>query len=222
MLALVRLQRKIRLVESPYRTPQTLVGGPRLDAALVASSGRTATTMAMGKGSTQHQHTLHTEVPKRLLEEWLAVWSSHNDSAASLRVRLLPREAGSELLELAILGDKDRKLAAIVFAPIHDRRGRSILSVRDQITLEPSLRRKRLMTLAHLYLIHRYHADSVHYVSPTADNRAQTVRMQEIGIYASVTTEVGEIIVADVSATRIAELVAPDRVALGQLISKSG
>jgi isocitrate lyase len=78
------------------------------------------------------------------------------------------------------------------------------------------------MTLAHLYLIHRYHADSVHYVSPTADNRAQTVRMQEIGIYASVTTEVGEIIVADVSATRIAELVAPDRVALGQLISKSG
>ncbi len=222
MLALVRLQRKIRLVELPYRTPQTLVGGPRLDAALAASSGRTATTMAMGKGSTQHQHTLHTEVPKRLLEEWLAVWSSHNDSAASLRVRLLPREAGSELLELAILGDKDRKLAAIVFAPIHDRRGRSILSVRDQITLEPSLRRKRLMTLAHLYLIHRYHADSVHYVSPTADNRAQTVRMQEIGIYASVTTEVGEIIVADVSATRIAELVAPDRVALGQLISKSG
>ncbi|MDT5150689.1 MAG: isocitrate lyase, partial [Mycobacterium sp.] len=29
MLALARLQRKMRLVESPYRTPQTLVGGPR-------------------------------------------------------------------------------------------------------------------------------------------------------------------------------------------------
>ena len=29
MLALARLQRKIRLLESPYRTPQTLVGGPR-------------------------------------------------------------------------------------------------------------------------------------------------------------------------------------------------
>ena len=43
MLALARLQRKLRLVESPYRTPQTLVGGPRLDAALAASSGRTAT-----------------------------------------------------------------------------------------------------------------------------------------------------------------------------------
>jgi isocitrate lyase len=30
MLALARLQRKFRLLESPYRTPQTLVGGPRL------------------------------------------------------------------------------------------------------------------------------------------------------------------------------------------------
>ena len=222
MLALARLQRKIRLVESPYRAPQTLVGGPRLDAALLASSGRTATTMAMGKGSTQHQHAIQTEVPKKLLEEWLVVWGAHNGVTERLRVRLLPHRAGSELLELALVDGQDKKLAAVVFAPIHDRRGRSILSVRDQITLEPSLRRKRLMTLAHLYLIHRYHADSVHYVSPTADNRAQTVRMQEIGIYASVTTEVGEIIVADVSATRIAELVAPDRVALGQLISKSG
>ncbi len=48
MLALARLQRKFRLLESPYRTPQTLVGGPRLDAALMASSGRTAATKAMG------------------------------------------------------------------------------------------------------------------------------------------------------------------------------
>jgi isocitrate lyase len=30
MLSLARLQRKFRLLESPYRTPQTLVGGPRL------------------------------------------------------------------------------------------------------------------------------------------------------------------------------------------------
>ena len=36
MLSLARLQRKLRLLESPYRTPQTLVGGPRLDAALMA------------------------------------------------------------------------------------------------------------------------------------------------------------------------------------------
>ncbi len=222
MLALARLQRKIRLVESPYRTPQTLVGGPRLDAALVASSGRTATTMAMGKGSTQHQHTLQTEVPKRLLEEWLALWGEHHGFDQRLRVRLLPRQAGSELLELALMGAGDRKLAGIVFAPIHDRRGRSILSVRDQNTFDPVLRRKRLMTLCHLYLIHRYRADWVHYVSPTEDNQVQTARMQDLGIYSGVTTEVGEIIVADVNGTRIAELLAPDRLALGQLIRKRG
>ena len=81
MLALARLQRKFRLLESPYRTPQTLVGGPRLDAALMASSGRTAATKAMGKGSTQFQHLVQTEVPTRLLEEWLAEWSKHCDYA---------------------------------------------------------------------------------------------------------------------------------------------
>src|ERR1022692_4023628 len=70
MLSLARLQRKFRLLESPYRTPQTLVGGPRLDAALMASSGRTATTKAMGKGSTQHQHLVQTEFPPKVLIDW--------------------------------------------------------------------------------------------------------------------------------------------------------
>src|SRR4029079_2692558 len=39
MVALAKLQRKLRLVESPYRTPQTLVGGPRRHPALVAARG---------------------------------------------------------------------------------------------------------------------------------------------------------------------------------------
>ncbi len=67
MLALARLQRKFRLLESPYRTPQTLVGGPRADAALMAASGQTATTKATGEGSTQVQHLVQTEVPPKLL-----------------------------------------------------------------------------------------------------------------------------------------------------------
>ena len=221
MLALARLQRKIRLIESPYRTPQTLVGGPRLDAALQASSGRTATTMAMGKGSTQHQHVQQTEVPKKLLEDWLSLWAAHNHVADQLHVRLRPHEAGSELLELSLVDGSDTRLAAIVFGPIRDRRGRSILSIRDQETYAPSMRRKRLMTLIHLYLIHRYRAESVHYVSPNEDNRVQTARMQDLGIYGNVATEVGEIIVADVNASRIAELLAPDRAALEELIGKS-
>ena len=146
MLALARLQRKLRMVESPYRTPQTLVGGPRADAALTATSGRTATTKAMGKGSTQHQHLVQTEVPKKLLEEWLAMWTQHYGLPGALRVQLRPHRAGSELLELGIYGEPGtRKHANVVFAPIHDRRGRSILSVRDQNTFAEALRKKRLM-----------------------------------------------------------------------------
>jgi isocitrate lyase len=223
MLALARLQRKIRLVESPYRTPQTLVGGPRADAALAASSGRTATTKAMGKGSTQVQHLVQTEVPKRLLEEWLAMWSEHYQLAERLRVDLRPQRAGSELLELSIRADagpEDAKLANVVFAPIHDRRDKSILSVRDQNTFAEPLRKKRLMDLVHLWLIHRYKADSVHYVSPTEDNRYQTAKMKAHGLFSEVTTEVGQIIVAEVNRPRIEELLAPDREALGRLIRK--
>ncbi len=105
MPALARLQRKMRLVESPYRTPQTRVGGPRSDAALAASSGRTATTKSMGKGSTQHQHLVQTEVPKKLLEEWLALWSEHNKLPEKLSVQLRPRRAGSDVLDLGIVSD---------------------------------------------------------------------------------------------------------------------
>src|SRR5262249_31932113 len=102
MLALARLQRKIRLIESPYRTPQTLAGGPRVDAPLLASPGRTAATKAMGKGSTQHHLLIQTEVSKKLLEEFLAMWTEHYKIPQVLRVALKPQHAGSELLELAI------------------------------------------------------------------------------------------------------------------------
>jgi isocitrate lyase len=220
MLALARLQRKLRMVESPYRTPQTLVGGPRADAALSATSGRTATTLAMGKGSTQHQHLVQTEVPKKLLEEWLQIWTKHYAIADSLRVQLTPHRAGSELLELAILGKDGGKQANVIFAPIHDRRQRSILSVRDQNTFKEELRKKRLMSLVHLFLVHRFKADSVHYVTPTDDNQYQAEKMKSHGLFSEVGTDVGQIIVADVNHARIAELLAADRAALGRLIRK--
>jgi hypothetical protein len=54
------------------------------------------------------------------------------------------------------------------------------------------------MTLMHLYLVHRYKVDSVHYVSPTDDNHHQTANMKDLGIFSEVNTEVGEVIVADV------------------------
>ena len=220
MLALARLQRTLRLLESPYRTPQTLVGGPRGDGALAASSGRTATTKAMGKGSTQHQHLIQTEVPKKVLEEWLKLWSDHNQISDGLTVDLRPHRAGSELLELSILTKAGEKEANIVFAPIQDRRGRNILSVRDQNTFDEMLRKKRLMTLLHLYLIHRYKADSVHYVTPTEDNQYQAAKMKEHGLYSEVNTEVGQIIVADVNHARVGELLDASREALGKLIRR--
>jgi isocitrate lyase len=221
MLALARLQRKFRLVESPYRTPQTLVGGPRLDGALMASTGRTATTKSMGKGSTQFQHLIQTEVPRRLLEEWLEIWTRQYELPASLRVELRPHTAGSELLELGIMNEADEKVANVIFANIQDRRGRSILSVRDQNTYDEGLRKKRLMTLTHLFLIHRYKIVSVHYVSPTDDNRYQAQKMKDHGIFSDVHSEVGHIIVADVNAERIAELLESDRAALQRLIDKT-
>ena len=221
MLALARLQRKMRLVESPYRTPQTLVGGPRSDAALAASSGRTATTKSMGKGSTQVQHLVQTEVPKKLLEDWLALWSEYYKLGERLRVQLRPRRAGADVLELAIFGDKDgEKLADVVFDPIKDRHGRSILTVRDQNTYAAKMRQKRLMTVVHLWLVNRFKADAVYYVAPTEDNVYQTEKMKAHGIFSSVNKDVGEIIVADVNQDRIAELLAPDRVALQKLIRK--
>ena len=220
MLALARLQRKMRLVESPYKTPQTLVGGPRLDAALVASSGRTATTKAMGKGSTQAQHLVETEVPPRLLADWLELWSSVNRIDGPFTVELRPHTAGSELLQLSVYGPSGKIAARVVFTTIRDRRRRSILSVRDQETIDPAFRNKRLMTLCHLFLIHRYKAESIHYVTPTDDNVGQTKGMEKLGLFDGVTVEVGDIIVASVDQEWIAAILKPDRVALNGLIRK--
>ena len=221
MLALARLQRKFRLLESPYRTPQTLVGGPRLDGALTASTGRTAATKAMGIGSTQFQHLVQTEVPPKLLEEWLAAWRKHWELPAKMRVELRPHTAGSELLELSVIGEAGgEKLANIIFADAQDRRGRKFLLVRDQNTAAP-LRKKRMMALVQLFLIHRYKASTVHYVTPTEDNEFQTQKMKSMGIFSDVQTEVGQIIVATVNKQVVDNLLKPDRTALLEMIRKS-
>jgi isocitrate lyase len=221
MLALARLQRKLRLLESPYRTPQTLVGGPRGDAALQAASGMTATTKAMGAGSTQVQHLAQTEVPPRVLGSWLARWAEHNGLPQPPNVTLRPHTAGSDVLELVVSDPDGERLANMVFTTIEDRRHRTILSIRDQNTFDPSLRRRRLMTLMHLFLVHRYRAASVHYLTPTEDNRHQCERMQQIGLFSSVHDEVGQIIVADVAAETIAALVRPDSPERERLIVSS-
>ena len=90
---------------------------------------------------------------------------------------------------------------------LQDRRGRSILSVRDQNTYDTALRRKRLMTLLHLFLIHRYKAAAIHYLTPTEDNHRAAASMQRLGIFESTNEEVGEIIVAEVNSDAVAALV---------------
>jgi isocitrate lyase len=76
------------------------------------------------------------------------------------------------------------------------------------------------MTLVHLWLVHRFKADDVYYVTPTEDNKYQTEKMQAHGIFSNVNKDVGEIIVADINHPRIAELLEPDRAALQKLIRK--
>ena len=146
----------------------------------------------MAKGSTQFQHLVQTEVPPKLLEEWLEAWRKHYGHREKIRVELRPHTAGSELLELKLLDENGEKIAYVIFATIHDRRGRAILSIRDQNILL-SHRKKRLMTLVHLFLIHRYRAASVHYLSPTDDNALQSERMKGLGIFSDVNTEIGQI-----------------------------
>jgi isocitrate lyase len=221
MLALARLQRKFRLLNSPYKTPQTYVGGPRSDDALMASTGRTATTKAMGKGSTQFQHLIQTEVPPKVLETWLKEWSLQYKNANDLHVKLRPHTAGSDLLSLTVSDSANSKIANIIFSSIQDRRNRTFLSIRDQNTFDEKFRKKRLMTLVHLFLIHRYKSTSVHYVTPTELNKIQAERMKDLGIYYEVNTEVGEIIVAIVNLDFVKELLNPDQVELKKLISKS-
>ncbi len=62
-------------------------------------------------------------------------------STSKLTVSCVRARAGSELLELGVRDDGTRSCANVVFAPIQDRRGRSILSVRDQNTFDDELRR---------------------------------------------------------------------------------
>ena len=200
---------EFRLLESPYRTPQSLVGGDRLDAALMAASGRTAATKAMGKGSTQHQHLVQTEVPTRLLEEWLAAWASHWDRPGTIRVELRPHTAGSTSWSFGSLDDSGDTLANVIFASIVDRRGRSILSIRDQNT-SPSIRATAADDARPALPDPSLPAPARCTTSRRPRTTSQTQRMRDLGIFTVVRTEIGQIIVADVDRERVAELVRPD------------
>ena len=160
--------------------------------------------------------------PPKVLEDWLRIWAEHNGLRPVFRAQLRPVAAGSDFLELSLWNDGKERAGNIIFADVQDRHGHKLLSIRDMNTFDPSLRKKRLMTLAHFFLLHRYKAGLVHYLSPTEDNQHQALKMQRLGIFGNVNTEAGLIIVASVEAGRIAELLNPDRVVLRKLITKTG
>jgi len=87
-------------------------------------------------------------------------------------------------------------------------------------TYESSLRKKRLMTLAPLFLLYRYKTGLMHCLSPTDDNQHQSQKMRRLGLFSKVDTEGRMIIVATVNPDRIAELLNPDQVMLKRLIMK--
>jgi isocitrate lyase len=128
--------------------------------------------------------------------------------------------AGSDFLELSILSDEKTRVANLIFADMQDRHAYKLLSIRDMNTYDATLQKKRLMTLAHLFLLYRYKTGLVHYLSPTDDNQHQSQKMKRLGIFSKVDTEGQMIIVATVNNTRIAELLNPDRVMLKKLIMK--
>jgi len=77
------------------------------------------------------------------------------------------------------------------------------------------------MTLAQVFLIYRYKVYSVHFVTPTEDNRRQTEGIKAQGIFTTSSHEVGEIIVADGNVERARELVGSDRSLMSALIAKA-
>jgi isocitrate lyase len=161
---------------------------------------------------------VQTEVPPRLLEDWLTEWAGVHGVASPLAVQLRPHTPGSEILELRV-NSGEETIANVVFSVIHDRRSRPILMVRDQNNYQQEMRRKRLMTLMHLFLIHRYKIAAVHFLTPTDDNHRQAAGMANNGVFGSVTDEVGEVIVADVSMHDLQALLHEDRSGLSALIA---
>ena len=85
----------------------------------------------------------------------------------------------------------------MIFASLQDRRGRNFLSIRDIFT-HTSFRKKRMMTLMQLFLIHRYTSHTVHFVTPNENTKVQVERMKDLEIFSDVQSEIGQIIVAEV------------------------
>jgi isocitrate lyase len=202
------------LANDPAQFPQTFVGGPWADRFRRAARGASLTTSSMGGKSTEAQHRKAIEVPASVLERWLGIWAEHWRGQGvyekkDLRVELKERWAGSEEMMLNIFDEDSDKIAEITFRVDKDREGRKFLAVKDQNTVK-RYRSKRLMTLMHFFLLHRYKTDLVHYVTPTTDNRLSVEHMMQYGVFREARTDDPNIIAIEVNTARAQRIFSSD------------
>jgi isocitrate lyase len=178
----------------------------------------------MGGKSTEAQHRKTTEVPASVLERWLRMWGEYWRgqrlyNEGELSVELKERWAGSEEMMLNVFDEARDKIAEITFRVDRDRAGRKFLAVKDQNTVK-KYRSRRLMTLMHFFLLHRYKADLVHYVTPTGDNRLSVDRMIQNGVFRETRTDDPNIIALEVNTARAQKIFATDE-SLKRFIARS-
>ena len=207
VLGFVRLiQRALRLAHDPAQFPQSFVGGDWADRFRRAARGPSLTSSSMGGKSTETQHRKAVEVPTSVLEKWLGMWSEHWNKqglyrGGALSVELKERWAGSEDMMLNLFDEAHDKIGEIIFRVDKDREGRKFLAVKDQNTIK-KYRSRRLMTLMHFFLLHRYKTDLVHYVTPTNDNRLSVQRMIHNGVFRAARTDDPNMISIEVDTVR--------------------
>jgi len=110
---------------------------------------------------------------------------------------------------LNVFDEARDKIAEIIFRVDRDRQGRKFLAVKDQNTVK-KYRNRRLMSLMHFFLLHRYKTDLVHYVTPSGDNRLSVQRMIHNGVFRSARTDDPNIIAIGVDTARAQKIFAND------------
>jgi isocitrate lyase len=215
VLGFVRLiQRALRLANDPAQYPQTFVGGEWADRFRRAARGPSLTTSSMGGRSTETQHRKTIEVPTSVLERWLRMWTDYWNkqglyAQGEMSVELKERWAGAEEMMLNVFDEARDKIAEIIFRVDKDREGRKFLAVKDQNTVK-KYRNRRLMSLVHFFLLHRYKTALVHYVTPSGDNRLSVQRMIHNGVFRSARTDDPNIIAIEVDTARAQKIFAND------------
>ena len=136
------------------------------------------------------------------MNTWLNEWKEVHQIDFAMKALLKPFTPGSDTMELCIKSGNE-SLANLVFTVATDRNRKRILRVKDQNTFTKNFRRKRLMTLLHLFAANRFRCDSVHYLTPSEDNQKQVAAMQKAGIYRDINLGSNQIIVASIQTDKI-------------------